>query len=572
MASADIILVADLDVSRVNKKLNSITANTNQKATQAGQSFSKLSKGQRQEVRQLGFALQRMGLQGTAAFGEIFVALGPAGIAIGALIVSVLALIKVMKSLATAAVNAFKTVTSQAVEAAKEYEIAGAQFKAVMKGNEQAAEATLNRVRELSRQVGQNLTGVARAFLPEVESLDQLEDILKIATALAQYQPEQGILGARIALQEFLSGETRSLRRRFEIPQTDIDRMKEAFETGGIQAAIDELNGFLAATGRSLEDLSDTATVAFNRMREGWRQLAAAYGEPIIKAAKQEANELNSVFAKLRPILDAIAEAFGKVVGRVVELIGSEVQSFIDGLDFGVFFELATAFDGLVTGFSIFIDMLNPGAQAAAGFNDIAHRLAGALLRLEGNFLRLAQAVADARLLFGLWADDMGKAEDALRFLADAMDLADATPYIGPLNEIVGGMASVAGIAKEMGEAMKDAGGDVEALDEAFKVWEATMEAWEEGDLNVVPEIDDDDFDVGEIDADEILTLDRAREQLDQFKKEYPEVQEELSKLREDFLEKDLEKQAAIQTRYDRRILAAEIRAGRRFVELETKI
>ena len=78
MTTADLILIADMDISRVNTKLNRITQNTGRQANQAGRSFSKMSKGRRQEVRQLGFALQRMGIQGTAAFGEMFVAAGVA--------------------------------------------------------------------------------------------------------------------------------------------------------------------------------------------------------------------------------------------------------------------------------------------------------------------------------------------------------------------------------------------------------------------------------------------------------------------------------------------------------------
>ena len=136
MTNADIILIADLDVSRVNAKLNSITQNSNRQATQAGRSFGKMSKARRQEVRQLGFALQRMGIQGTAAFGEMFVAAGLAGVGIGLVVIAVVKLVSTIKSIVTAAVNAFKKVTALGVETAKEYELAGAQFKAVMLGNE----------------------------------------------------------------------------------------------------------------------------------------------------------------------------------------------------------------------------------------------------------------------------------------------------------------------------------------------------------------------------------------------------------------------------------------------------
>jgi hypothetical protein len=502
------------------------------------QAFTNVGKKGRQEVRQLGFALQRMGIGGVAAFGEIFAALGPIGIAIGAIVISTLALIKVFKTLASIAIDAFKKVTSLGVEVAQELEIAGAQFRAVFQGNAEAAEAALNRVLKLSKQVGQNLVGVSRAFIPEVENLDQLEEILKIAAALAQFQPEQGILGARIALQEFLSGETRSLRRRFEVPQADIDRIKEAFDTRGIGGAIEELNDFLERTGRSLDDLADTSTVAFNRMKEGFRQLAGVFGEPIVAAAKEELDEFNSTIDDLTPTLEIIANALGEVVGQAIDLVGTEVEKFIENINFDNILEMVFALDGALRAFEVLIGQWGLGETAAGGFNSAIDHVTDGLFGLEAQFLRLAVASVELRAQF----QDFIKLYAVLiksneLFFGGAARILELVPggggenFAKPLRLV----EDYSKFTREMAEDFADIDADIEDINKAIDDFTIRRGAFAVSVAKRLAAAQREDDTSDEDEADIILSFEQAERNLEETKTLIKEADKEIAEAREKF-------------------------------------
>jgi hypothetical protein len=565
----------DLDVKGIRKGFKEIEGDLDRIEARGTQAFTNVGKKGRQEVRQLGFALQRMGIGGVAAFGEIFAALGPIGIAIGAIVISTLALIKVFKTLANIAINTFKTVVSAGVEAAQEMEIAGAQFRAVFRGNAEAAEAALNRVLKLSKEVGQNLVGVSRAFLPEVENLDQLEEILKIAAALAQFQPEQGILGARIALQEFLSGETRSLRRRFEVPQADIDRIKEAFDTRGIGGAIEELNNFLDRTGRSLDDLADTSSVAFNRMREGFRQLAGVFGEPIVDAAKEELDDLNATFNDLEPTLRIIADAAGEVVGQFVDIIGTEIQSFIENIDFNNIIEFIIALQNVAESFGIMIGQLDAGAVAGGGFNGFIAGLTDLLFGLEAQFLNVALSIAETREQLSGFAEVGGKAAGVAEKITDIFGKgvglsSGGNPALLPARGGLEALEKGLGLTEKIAEGIADTDGKIQDINEAIAESAERRKQFAIDIAAAFANIGQDDTS-GEDVANDIRTEDKALLKLLETLGLIAEAEKEAGEAREEFQAKAAEKAIKIETDYQREILDIRIANARRFLDIEEK-
>jgi chemotaxis protein histidine kinase CheA len=302
------------------------------------------------EVRRAGFALQRFGIQGTAAFGEIYAAAGLMGIGIGAGIVAVKTLTDAFKALARAGVEALKAILAESVDVAKEIELASAQFTAFFQGDEKAADAALDRLQRLSVELGENVISIGRAFLPEVGSLDQLEDIVKIAVSLARYQPEQGIGGARIALQEFLSGMVTSLQRRFEIPRAVANQWQEILDTQGLEAATDAVLEYLERTGRGVEALSQTWDVYVGRIREQIRLLGEPAGTPIIEEIEEDLERLNSLLEDegLGDNLKIIAAAFGEIAAKVADFVGDNVIAFLEGIDYEIVSDLVLAIADLI--------------------------------------------------------------------------------------------------------------------------------------------------------------------------------------------------------------------------------
>ena len=375
---------------------------------------------QGQQFRQAGFAAQRFGIPGAAVLGEAAIVGGGAGIAIAGVLLSVQALTKAFIGVGKAAVSAFASVASSGMEAAKEMEIASAQFKAFFQGDTQASEAAMNRLLDLSKELGENVVGVGRAFLPEVENLDQLEEVVKSATALARFQPEQGIMGARIALQEALGGEFRSLQRRFEISPVAIDKIREAFQATGVTGFLEELQAELSRTGRSVEDLSDTWGVAMGKVKERLRQVTAELGKPVVDEYKEQLKGIGDELQRLDPDLKLIANAFGEVLAKIVDIIGTEIQSFLKNFDPQPLLDLAESAFRVVAAIELIIGVVGPGEMAAGSLGLAAQGLSGLLLDLAGWFLKVGSKMNDFRADF---KDTILDVVNVLRTMSRAYEL-----------------------------------------------------------------------------------------------------------------------------------------------------
>lgn len=434
----EFVFVGDLDIRKILAKLKRLEAGMKQFETTGTEATKKIQTTGAQRFRQLGFALQRFGIGGAAAFGEIFAAAGAAGIAIGGVLVAVKLVTKAFMVLFNVAKRTMKQIIELGVEAAKEYEIAEAQFTAVFKGGNREAQATLKVVKELSRSLGQNVTGIARAFFPEVENLDQLERVVNIGVALARAQPEQGAFGARISLLDALSGEFRSLQRRFEFTPTAISKIRDAFETAGIGGLLQEIQAELERTGRSIEDLSDTFEVRLNQIQETGRQTAGILGEPIVEELKEQLEGFLEFFEDNRDDIDRTAKGIGTIIADLVENVGTELQSIVADIDFDdvliTFSELAgvgerllrvvtdllgsfdtegvatfaTSVGGAVRNLEIFLVMLGDTKAVMGGFVDVLKTIIGLIFGADKAFGEMTDSGEDTKSLLeglaGFWA------------------------------------------------------------------------------------------------------------------------------------------------------------------------
>ena len=479
----------------------------------------------RTAFRQAGFALGRAGVPGAATLGEAAAVGGIAGIAVVGVIASVGKLINMFQQLASVAVDTFKKIISSSVEAAKEIEVARSQFTAFFDQDTQAAGAALERLQRLSVELGENVVGIGRAFLPEVESLDQLEEVVKIATALARFQPEQGILGARIALQEALAGEYRSLQRRFEISPVAIDKIRSAMEAGGVTAGLEEIQAELERTGRSVEDLADTFSVSMGRVTERIRQVSQELGDPIIGEVADQFDAIDEQLERLEPDLDVIASAFGEVFARLVEIIGVEIESFLESFDPAPVLEAIEALNGVIEAVALVSDVLSGGSTAAYGFGRVMDNVSAILLATEGIILGFGKTLSAVR-------------NDLEKFLFVAEVALTLGQFI-PLNIGTAGPKLYGQVALNEVQALRESmseGGDIEPFD-----WDAALTDLEERKAEFTREISDmvdasGDLDTaGEKMANRFLKIGQAFEELDSIQKRYAETQETVNEAIKEF-------------------------------------
>ena len=466
------------------------------------------------QVRQAGFAAQRIGVPGAAALGEAGAVAGPAGIAVAGVLLTVNELRKAFQDMAKRAVAAFTAVTKSSVEAAKEIEVARAQFEGFFEGNTGAAEAAMQRLLDLSVELGENVIGIGRAFLPEVESLDQLERVVKLATALARYQPEQGVLGARIALQEAMAGEFRSLQRRFEISPVAIDQIREAFQNTGIEGFLQALQAELERTGRSVEDLSDTFSVALGHIRERMRQIQQEMGAPIVEELKEQFAAVDEELKRMEPDLKAVGHAFGEVVAKLVELVGTEIDKFLEGIDPEALLELATAAFRVVNSIGLIFEVISPGEIAAQNFDSFVEGLTGFLDGLADSLTNVAMHLNNMR-------------EGLMRTLISMrafFNIGQGIFKLFTLSNPLGDWGQAIDLFKEAGDIDFDPLDFGEALQRSREETEAFNEDLGEFIDNLY-EVDS----AGEAAAESIMLFGQAMEGLDKVQKDYAEVQEKVN-------------------------------------------
>jgi hypothetical protein len=171
-----------------------------------------------------------MGIQGTAAFGEIYAALGPLGIAVGALILPLVAVSKAIKKLVDTAVRQFKRITKEAFEAGKQFETTEAAFKAIFKiADTGVVEAALYSARMESERLGVALEEILPRILPKVSSLEEAYKIAELIPGLAASAIDLGPADALRSIIEALAGDLISLRKAFEIDVSGIRKAQEEF-------------------------------------------------------------------------------------------------------------------------------------------------------------------------------------------------------------------------------------------------------------------------------------------------------------------------------------------------------
>lgn len=295
---ADLEYVATLNNQQVLDALKSIDANIDKMAGQANQDFEKVGKSA-----------------------------GSSGLQIGAVAGIVSSVTSEFIRLGEQAVGILEDITKEGVKTAIEFDTLKARLGGIFSGNKEAATEAFDFIQKKSKELGIDLSELAGAFLPKTENLQQFERVAKLATALARSDPEQGAIGARIALIEALSGTFTSLQRRFEIPKQDIDKLKDAFDKKGIEGFIESLEKTLKESGKSFEDLSRTAQTSFDKINIAGQQIGGKIGEPIVESLQKATDK---ILGFLNENQDDIA-VFANTIGRTI----ADILDFLSSIDFG---------------------------------------------------------------------------------------------------------------------------------------------------------------------------------------------------------------------------------------------
>lgn len=364
--------------------------------------------------------IQKMSTSASKGFGGIDNTAKTSGAQIGAVAGVVASLTTEFINLGKAALSNLVNISKQATATALEFDTVRTRLLGIFDGSEEAADTAFNFIRDRSKALGIDLGQLAGAFLPKTESLQQFERVAKIATALAASDPEQGAIGARIALIEALSGTFTSLQRRFEIPKEDIDRLKEAFDTEGMEGFLTELEKVLKESGKDFDTLANTAQSSINRVGQSIQEKLGQSGAPIVEALQRQFDDLGAVLEDRDADFTEIANRIGEVAANVVDFIGTNLVDFLANLDKEQVLEIVDGFQSMADSAFDLVEILG-----TLEWPDTF------LSGLETTVKKLDEALTTATKLSGL-----AKAEIARQKAEQAeVDKLAATGFIGKATE-----------------------------------------------------------------------------------------------------------------------------------------
>lgn len=332
-----------------------------------------------------------------------------------------------------AAVSTFANVIKSSTLAAAKFDVTKRKFVSIFEGGEKEAGAVMEEIGKKASSLGLDLNealSISRAFLPDVKGtedpLGAIENLLVGVRALGEEDPAQGIIGARIAIDEAMSGSLRSLRQRFEFTKAEIDILKQAqTEFGQVIGTIEGINQVMQRRGVDVEALKGTFTQALGEMQFATSKLQIALGKPIADELTESLGELNKLVNENSDDFQLLASAIGDIVAKVVDFIGTNLTEFLGDIDtegvlglvdalgeasnsaellFDVLFDLgdATSFNKLISALTTVTGKIKEAGIVAAQISAIA--------KAEN-----AQAMAEIEIMghFGLFADAETKARAA---------------------------------------------------------------------------------------------------------------------------------------------------------------
>ncbi len=333
-----------IDSKDVNKVLKSVEGR-----------FVKLEKAGNESMKKVGSSGLSMGNVLSGAVGGAFVALAGAALNFG-----------------TQAVSAFANVVKSSVSAANTFDVTRRKFISIFEGREGEADAVMDFVSQRASKMGLDMNealSISRSFIPDVKGtedpLGTIEDLLVSVRGLTEEDPFQGIAGARIAIDEAMSGSLSSLRRRFEFTKAELDIVKASqVELGEVAGTVAGLNKVLARRGFDIGALKGSFTQNLGEMRFALGKLQVDMGKPIAEEMNESMMGLNQLLAENSDDFQLIAASIGDVVGEVVDFIGSGLVNFLEDIDPSKIQDMVDAFHRVVIQLEILSGLTGEGGFA----------------------------------------------------------------------------------------------------------------------------------------------------------------------------------------------------------------
>jgi len=321
------------------------------------------------ELKQLVTRFEEVSEKADKSFKKAGGSAGKSGVVIGGVSGIVQELIGGFVELGKQAAQAFAALISNALELQKEAELTRISVTQIFGGNEAAADAFLDRIKELSIQLGvsrNELGQVGKGILPDVGDVSQTLDLLKNVTILGR-DAGQGFDSIRVALEEALSGNLSSLQRRLNIPASTIAKAERYAEQFGLAEGLAKaLAERVDQTGLSLDATANTLAVTSGRLQGLGQELLSIFGEGFAPEVTEQLQALLESLENNRDDIEAVAQAAGLLVKNIADLVGTELDEFVNNFNFQGLENGIDVITRIVNGFRLLLDVIQTIANTGA--------------------------------------------------------------------------------------------------------------------------------------------------------------------------------------------------------------
>lgn len=256
----------------------------------------------------------------------------------------------------------------------------------------------------------ENLASATTSFLAFTHDVNQLQQLLNLTQRLYMFNPEQGAEGAVFALKEVLTGQTMSLKNRFNMNGISAEQIQKFAQRGDIAGTIkylDQVFNRFGATQGVVDANFHSLTVQAQLFKSN---LMSAIGDESNGAVQT----LSATFQQLNADMDAGKfQPFFDVMANGTTLLANGLSWIAQNAYF-----LIPAIGGVVTALIVF----NTAMSLARTIAEIT----GATISIvAGRWVAAAAMIAGAAATIGL-ATSLSKQNDALKKSAASLTAVDA--------------------------------------------------------------------------------------------------------------------------------------------------
>lgn len=228
-------------------------------------------------------------------------------------------------ALATAAIGAvYKTVQGAQQSVADALQLRETKNSlAAVAGDTRTYTSILKEARDQQVLFGgslqENISGLQGLAVVARASGADLATLIDFQRRLTTLDPEQGATGAKIALNEALSGNVASLSRRFEIPKAQLQQLNDAtIPVSQRLQALDEFLNHVGITSEAVTGKVDQDATAFRRLGQELGDAALKGGDRLASSLGSSANALARLVGVVNGNPQAIAELGSLLSGKPI--------------------------------------------------------------------------------------------------------------------------------------------------------------------------------------------------------------------------------------------------------------